>query len=160
VPTPRYILDLRVHVGHALLHLPGVSGVVLRGQPSNAELLLVKRADNGRWSLPAGIVEPGEQPGTCIRREVWEEASVEVSVDRLAMLRTDPPKTYPNGDRCQFFSMTFRCSYVGGEAAVGDDESTAVGWFTLDALPDLGERDRERIEVALPERGETVFLLT
>ena len=51
--------------------------------------------------------------------------------------------------------MTFRCSYVGGEAAVGDEESTAVGWFALDALPDLGERDRERIEAALPERGET-----
>ena len=90
-------------------------------------------------------------------REVLEETRVEVRVDRLALLRTDPPRKYPNGDVCQFISMAFRCSYLGGEAGVGDEESTAVEWYPLDDLPDLGERDRGRIEAALPERGETIF---
>ena len=56
-------------------------------------------ADNGRWALPAGIVEPGEQPAVCIQREILEETMVEARVERLALLRTDQPKTYPNGDR-------------------------------------------------------------
>jgi hypothetical protein len=55
--------------------------------------------------------------------------------------------------------MTFRCSYIAGEAGVGDDESTAVEWFPLERLPALGDRDRRRIEAALPAHGETIFTL-
>ena len=55
--------------------------------------------------------------------------------------------------------MAFRCTYLGGEAGVGDEESTAVEWRRLADLPDLGERDRERIEAALAQRGETLFEL-
>lgn len=157
MPTPTYILELRERIGTALLFLPGVSGVVLRADPPSQQLLLVRRADNGRWALPAGIVEPGEQPAECIRREIAEETRVDAVVERLALLRTDRPKTYPNGDVCQFLSMAFRCAYVGGEAAVGDEESTDVGWYRLDALPELSETDLQRIAAALPERGETVF---
>lgn len=159
MPTPDYILALRSYIGHELLYLPGVSAVVLRGRAPAQQLLLVRRTDNGRWSLPAGIVEPGEQPAACLVREVLEETRVEVRADRLALLRTDPPKTYPNGDVCQFISMAFRCSYLGGEAGIGDEESTAVQWYRLDDLPDLGDRDRDRIAAALPERGETIFTL-
>jgi ADP-ribose pyrophosphatase YjhB (NUDIX family) len=157
VPTPEYILELREHIGNTLLFLPGVSGVVLRGDPPSQLLLLVRRADNGRWALPAGIVEPGEQPADCIRREIAEETRVDAVVERLALLRTDQPKTYPNGDACQFLSMAFRCAYVGGDAGVGDEESTDVGWYPLDGLPELSDTDLERIAAALPARGETLF---
>ena len=78
MPTPEYILELRRHIGHDLLYLPGVSAVVVRGREPAQELLLVRRSDNGRWSLPAGIVEPGEQPAGCMVREVLEETRVEV----------------------------------------------------------------------------------
>lgn len=151
--TPPYIVELRRFHGHALLLLPGVSAVVFRG----SELLLVRRRDTGRWSLPAGIVEPGEQPAACLAREVWEETRVEISVDRLALLVMDPEKQYANGDRCQFLSMAFRCRYRAGEAAVGDEESLEVRWFPLAALPPLGGRDRRRVACATPVEGEAVF---
>ncbi|HET6297743.1 MAG TPA: NUDIX domain-containing protein, partial [Kribbella sp.] len=57
--TPKFILELREKIGHDLLWLPGITGVVLDGEE---RILLVRRADDGRWSLPAGILEPGEEP--------------------------------------------------------------------------------------------------
>ncbi len=157
-PTPDYILALREQWGHGPLLLPGVSGVVLDGGPGSERVLLVRRSDTGRWSVPAGIVEPGEQPADCIAREIWEETRIRARPERLALLSADPEISYPNGDRCQFISMTFRCGYEGGEPAVGDEESTAVAWFALDALPkDLNARGRRRIQAALPVQADCVF---
>ena len=97
-------------------------------------------------------------PADCIARELWEETRIVARPQRLALLSADPEVTYPNGDRCQFISMTFRCAHESGEPEVGDEESTAVGWFGLDRLPDdLSERGRRRIQVALPLQGECVF---
>lgn len=157
MPTPGYITELREVWGRRPLLLPGVSGVVLRYDGPDQRVLLVQRADNGRWSVPAGIVEPGEQPADCIAREVWEEARVRALPDRLVSLIADQEVTYPNGDRCRFVSMTFRCRYISGEADVGDDESLAVGWFALDALPELEPKDRRRIDDALADEPACRF---
>ena len=157
MPTPSYILQLRQHHGHDLLLLPGVSAVVLDGEDERPADPPVRRSDTGRWSLPAGIVEPGEQPARTMVRELAEEACIVARVDRLALLVTDQEITYANGDRCQYVAMAFRCSYVSGEAAVGDEESTEVQWFPLDDLPELSARDLRRIAAALPEHGETIF---
>ena len=148
MPTPDYITAIRQTYGQGLLFLPGVSAVVL----DDAEppcTLLVRRSDSGRWSLPSGIVEPGEQPADTIVREVFEETCVRVRAERLALLTVEDEISYPNGDRCQFLAMTFRCSYVGGEARVGDEESTDVRWFALTELPHLREHELRRIECAL-----------
>lgn len=156
--TPDYIRELRRTYGQGRLLLPGVSGVVLREDRAvGAELLLVRRSDTGRWSLPAGIVEPAEQPATTLVRELLEETRVRVEVQRLALLTTDPDLVYPNGDRCQFVSMTFRCRYLDGEAVVGDAESTEVAWFALPEVPDLGALQRRRLACALPESALCVF---
>lgn len=161
MPTPTYITDLREVWGHRQLLLPGVSGVVLRGEPGHQQVLLGQRSDNGRWSVPAGILEPGEQPADSIARELWEETRVRVRVERLVSVVADQEVVYPNGDRCQFLSLTFRCGYVSGEAEVGDEESLAVGWFDVDDLPDdVSERSRERIRTALADDPACAFLVS
>jgi ADP-ribose pyrophosphatase YjhB (NUDIX family) len=145
---------VRRSYGQGLLLLPGVSAVVLRDD----QVLLTQRTDNGRWSLPAGIVEPGEQPGSAMLRELVEETTVVAEIERLALLTTDPVQVYANGDTCQFVAMCFRCRYVSGEAQVGDEESTAVGWFPITELPaDLSAIQRRRIECALAERDDCVL---
>lgn len=155
MPTPDYILDLRRSYGQGLLLLPGVSAVVLR---HDEHVLLTRRTDSGHWSLPAGIVEPGEQPGTAMLRELVEETRVVAEIERLALLTTDPVQFYPNGDQCQFVSMCFRCRYVSGEAQVGDEESTEVAWFSADKLPgELGDIQRRRIRCALEDRDDCIF---
>lgn len=157
MPTPEYIAQLRSKIGNELLLLPGVSGVVVDGEPGAERVLLGRRSDNGRWASPAGIVEPGEHPATCIVREIAEEVSVVAVVDRLVLVTTSPPVTYPNGDRCQFVSNVFRCSWVSGEPAVGDEESTDVRWFDVTDLPDLSDQELRRITLALPREAPAVF---
>jgi 8-oxo-dGTP pyrophosphatase MutT (NUDIX family) len=160
VATPDYIAAIRRGYGQGRLLLPGVSAVVLRAdlEPDRVHLLLTRRSDTGRWSLPAGIVEPFEQPAAAILRELLEETRITAEVERLALLRTDPDVVYPNGDRCQFVAMCFRCRYLSGEAQVGDEESTEVAWFPADELPDeLTDIQMRRIRCALEDRDDCVF---
>lgn len=156
MPTPQFVLDLREHVGHALLWLPGCTAVVLRDaaaqDPGRLEVLLTLRSDLHIWAPVAGMVEPGEEPHETAVREALEETGVHVAVEALVATGVTDPITYPNGDRCVFLDHTFRCRWLGGEAQVGDDESLDVRWWPVDALPDdLRPIDRERILVALAD---------
>jgi len=151
---PEHLRELRAHVGHAMIMIPSVSAVVVN---DDGELLLGRRSDDGRWSLLAGIQEPGEQPAAAIVREVFEEAAVEVRVERLLGVALHP-RTYPNGDVCQFANTWFLCSVIGGEARVNDDESLEVRWFAADALPPVDPWEQLRIETALKGDPAAWFL--
>jgi 8-oxo-dGTP pyrophosphatase MutT (NUDIX family) len=158
VPTPQYILDLRRHVGTAPLFLPGVKSVIFDSHAEPSQVLLGKRTDTGQWRLPAGIMEPGEQPAPALVREVLEETGVKVAIDRLVSVGTLPMTSYPNGDQVQFISCLFRGHRISGEPYPADDESTEVAWFALDQLPaGLPEEDRVAIDQALPVDGPTLF---
>ena len=148
--TPRFITDIRAHIGHDPLWLPGVSAVVTNDQ---GEILLGRRADTGRWSLISGIPEPGEEPAAAIVREVLEETGVRVAPERITSVTVSPEVTYPNGDRCQYLNITFACRALTGTATVNDDESLAVGWFRPDAHPPLDDIATLRLQRALA--GET-----
>ncbi|GLP64659.1 NUDIX hydrolase [Streptomyces sp. TUS-ST3] len=146
--TPDFIRTLRKSIGHDLLWLPGVSAVVLDDQD---RVLLNRRSDTRKWSLIGGIPEPGEQPAACAVREVEEETGVHCVVERVIVVQALKPVTYENGDNCQYMDISFRCRAVGGEARVNDDESLEVGWFAVDALPELSEFGVQRIKQALTD---------
>lgn len=146
--TPDFIRELRASAGRQLLFLPGVSAVVLDGE---GRVLLARRADTGGWSIIGGIAEPGEQPAATAVREVYEETAVRCVPERVILVQGLEPVTYPNGDRCQFVDISFRCRAVGGAARVNDDESLEVGWFERDALPPLEDFALERIKQAMDE---------
>ncbi|MCH6471133.1 NUDIX hydrolase [Sinomonas terrae] len=151
MPTPDFILALRDMIGVHPLWLPGVKAVVT---DDGGRLLLVRRADNGRWTVPAGIIEPGEEPAMTAVREVFEETGVHVRVSHLAGVGTTAPVVYPNGDHAQYLDVVMACDYVGGEACVNDDENLEVRWFEANALPELPPLHRRAIEWALdPTRG-------
>ena len=147
-----YIAKLRAHVGHDLLLLPGVSAVVLNDAD---EVLLNRRSDTGTWALIAGVMDPGEQPADAMVREIREETGVDAVIEHLVGVAMHPI-TYPNGDSCEYLSVWFRARATGGEARVNDDESTAVAWFPMDALPDVDPWVRLRIDKAL-EKNEAAW---
>ena len=153
-PIPDFIVELRAKVGDHLLWMPAVTAVVRRGD----EVLLVERADNGAWTPVTGIIDPGEEPAVCAAREAMEEACVSIRVDRLAMTSVHPEVVYDNGDRASYLDLTFACTWLEGEARVGDDESTDVRWWPVDALPPMSERMRSRIEAAFSDEREARFV--
>ncbi len=152
--TPDFIRTLRTSIGHELLWLPGVSVVVFDDE---GRVLLNRRSDTGTWSLIGGIPEPGEQPAACAVREVEEETGVHCAVERVIVVQSLKPVTYDNGDVCQYMDISFRCRALGGEARVNDDESLEVGWFAVDALPELNDFAHLRIKQALSDDAPTWF---
>jgi 8-oxo-dGTP pyrophosphatase MutT (NUDIX family) len=146
MPTPDFVLELRKLIGHRLLWLTTAGGVVLDG---DGRVLLARRADTGAWSLPGGIVDPGEQPADAAVREVFEETGVIAVPEVLTAVTVSEPITYPNGDIVQYLELTFRCRAVGGKACVNDAESLEVGWHPLDALPDVDDFTRSGLASSL-----------
>lgn len=154
MPTPEFVLRLREQVGHDLLFMSGVTGVVLDGD----RVLLGRRADTGRWAIPSGILEPGEEPAAAVVREVYEETRVVAQVEGLAAVSMLAPMAYPNGDRAQYLDLCFRCRYAGGDPAVGDDESLEVAWFALGNLPEsVSLQAAGRLRRACDFDGRTYF---
>ena len=72
-------------------------------------------------------------------------------VEALVSVFSGEEMRYPNGDRAQYLDLTFRCRYTGGQAAVGDDESTDVGWFSVAQLPPINPRFRMVIADAVAQ---------
>lgn len=155
MPVPDFLLALRSHVGHGLLPLVGVTAVVVNEE---GEILLHRRADDGRWATPGGILEPEEEPARAVVREVREETGVEVEVERLTSVLAQEPFTYPNGDRVQILDLAFRCRPVGGAPDASGDESLDVRWFPPRALPDMAQRILDRIGHAHEDRPGPFYL--
>ena len=100
------------------LHSVSVAGAVVR---EDGRLLAIRRADNGTWELPGGVLELSEAPEEGVVREVWEETGVRVEVDELTGV-------YKNTAR-GILALVFRCTPSGG-AERTSAESTAVAWLT------------------------------
>ena len=59
----------------------------------NGQLVLVRRRDNGKWALPGGMVNWGEDITTTIHRELVEETGLHVTkVRRLVGVYSSPER--------------------------------------------------------------------
>jgi 8-oxo-dGTP pyrophosphatase MutT (NUDIX family) len=105
---------------------------------AQGRILLQKREDNGYWGMPAGHADVGESITETAMRETFEETGFVVRIDRLVGVYSDPTQfnvmRYPDGGITQFVNLCFACTIIGGEMQISD-ESTDIGFFALDALP-------------------------
>ncbi|MEU0666370.1 NUDIX domain-containing protein [Streptomyces lavendulocolor] len=100
------------------LHSVSVAGAVVR---EDGRLLAIRRADNGTWELPGGVLELAESPEEGVAREVWEETGIRIEVDELTGV-------YKNTAR-GIVALVFRCKPSGGTERTSA-ESLAVDWLT------------------------------
>ncbi|WP_248582662.1 NUDIX domain-containing protein [Nocardioides sp. InS609-2] len=154
-PIPEFVVELRGLVGDIELWMPAITAVVRRDD----EVLLVQRSDNGRWTPITGILDPGEEPAAAAVREALEETCVEIRVDRLASISSNHRVTHVNGDRAVYLDLTFACTWLSGEARVGDDESVAVRWCPVSELPEMPAYLRQRFDDVLAGEERTRFRL-
>ncbi len=119
----------------------GVAGVILWGN----RIVLVRRkygANRVKWCIPCGKVEVGEDVRTAVKREIREEAGLDVEVGDVV----DVLSTHHSPER-SVVGVYFLVTERGGDLVAGDD-AAEVGLFTLDEPPvDLAfEADRKIIE--------------
>ena len=161
MPTPEFILELRDRVGTMPLWLSGVTAIVVRPARDGDEILVIRRADNGRWAPVAGIIEPGEHPADTAEREIAEEAGVVAEVERIAGIDVSASVEYPNGDRSQYLVVVVRCRWVSGDPHPVDGEALEARWVRMDALdeldPPLGDASLRRIGWAVSGEQAAAF---
>ncbi len=117
--------------------LPVVSTIV----DEDRHVLLVKRERppfRGRWCLPTGFAETGENIETAALRELREETGLKGRVSRL--LDVDSYRSRFYGD---LLFLTFVAKRVGGKLAAGDD-SAQVRFWPISDLPRLAFRSNRR----------------
>jgi ADP-ribose pyrophosphatase YjhB (NUDIX family) len=111
---------------------PTASGLVL---DANGRILLARRAiepDHGKWDLPGGFLDEGEDPRDALRRELREETSLEVEPTRFFDVVVD---RYGDGEDAQHtLNLYWVCRVVSGEPEPADDVE-ALEWFPPNGLP-------------------------
>ncbi len=139
-----YVRELRALVGTRPLILVGAGVILLRRDGS---ILLQRRTDDGLWGLPGGIVEPGESLEEAARRELREEVGLEAGALSLFGVYSgkEMHHIYPNGDEVHFVTAVFLGQAPGDVPRADLDETAAVGFFSLDALPENLSMDRVAI---------------
>jgi mutator protein MutT len=137
MPISPYLAALRRHVGHELLLVPSVAAIV---RDDEGRVLLQRRSADGRWSLPAGAIEPGETPEAAVIREVREETGLAVAITGVAGVFGGRAfrHEYPNGDQVEYVVVVYDCTVAGGRLGGLDDETIELRYFSSTEMPELG----------------------
>jgi NAD+ diphosphatase len=119
---------------------PAVIVLVTHLHPEHGERCLLGRSARfpaGMYSTLAGFVEPGESLEETVRREIYEEAGVELTD---VQYRSSQPWPFPAS-----LMLGFRARAKSDRLRIDPEELVAAGWYTRAELI-----DPERRPVQLP----------
>lgn len=112
-----------------------VGAVLVLRRPDGAMLMVEQRHSPG-WALPGGLLRRGELPSDGLAREVEEEVG-------LVLERATLPLPYavlaPRVRRMDVVYVIDDEQTATARRGADTDEVIGVGWFTLDALPELND---------------------
>jgi 8-oxo-dGTP diphosphatase len=136
--------------GYVHFRDPKVAAVVFI--EDRGRVLLVRRAMNperGKWSLPAGYIDYGENPREAALREVKEETGLDVEITRLLDVQGDP------GTYGASIVIIFAARVVAGTAQPRDDADAVLWYAPDDPLPDLAFESTRTMLTVWIERQRT-----
>jgi len=99
----------------------------------DGDILLVQRRESGVWLYPTGWADVGYSPVEVAMKEVEEEAGIIAEPVQLLGVVDGMRMGY---SRFGMYMLVFHLHAVGGELAGHPLETSGVGWFSRDALPD------------------------
>jgi len=113
---------------------PRMSPAVIVAVVRDKSILLAHAArfPGAMYSVLAGFVEPGESLEDCVRREVKEEAGVEL---KNICYFGSQPWPFPNS-----LMVGFTAEYAGGEITMDEKEIVDARWFGADHLPMIPDK--------------------
>ncbi len=109
------------------------------------KILMLKRKDSGKWTMPGGTMELSESLTDCAVREVKEETGLDVKICDVIGAYTDPDVRieYSDGEVRREFSVVYYGEVTGDCSVRLDDESGEYQWAeaeTVDSLPMAGSQ--------------------
>ncbi len=112
-------------------------GALVRDE--EGRVLLSRRAVEpqvGKWDIPGGFLEEGEEPLDALRRELREEAGVEIEPLELVGIWVD---RYGGDDEATAtLNLYWTARIVSGKPTPADDVAE-LAWFPIDEVPGDGE---------------------
>jgi ADP-ribose pyrophosphatase YjhB (NUDIX family) len=105
---------------------PSASVIVFNGA---GDLLLLRRSDSGRWTIPTGGLKKNETLTRCAVRECREETGLDIEITGLAGVFSDPAHViaYAGGEVRQPVNTCFTARPIGGNLTT-TDEASEVAW--------------------------------
>jgi len=105
----------------------------------NDQFLLIKRGKpprQGQWSIPGGRQEWGETTRETGIREVREETGLDVEITHFIDVVDSITRADDGEVSFHLTLIDYGAEWRYGDAKA-DTDADAVGWFTLEDLPDL-----------------------
>lgn len=109
-----------------------VGGVVKK----DGKYLLVQEAKKeckGKWSIPAGHLEPNETIVEGAKREILEECGLEVEITGILHIRKNS----------EWVNISFSTNIIGGEIRFDKKEILDAKWFSLDDIINMKQDLRD-----------------
>ena len=136
-----YPVLFRMSLDERIKHIPFIqtgSSVIVRNEQN--KILLQQRTDNGRWGLPGGCQELGENLRTTAVRELYEETGILVNEKDLILIDTlsgeTRKRTYPNGDIVYNNSSLYLLDIDTNKITIKQNsESKKLEFFDINNLP-------------------------
>ncbi|NJN85785.1 MAG: NUDIX hydrolase [Leptolyngbyaceae cyanobacterium SL_7_1] len=117
-------------VGLILRH--PVAGTSIIPVLPDGQIVLVRRRDSGRWSLPGGMVDWGEDIPTTVKRELLEETGLDlVHINRLVGIYSAPDRD----PRFHTICVVVEASVTGTIAITDTLEILEVSAFDPSEIP-------------------------
>jgi len=116
---------------------------------NDSKVLMLKRKDNKKWTLPGGTLELDESLSDCAIREIKEECGLDVVITDIIGTYTDPNIRieYSDGEVRREFTIVFH-GIVQSDNVILDDESSAYQWISLDNVEDLPMAESQKKRIA------------
>src|SRR5258708_4851048 len=124
---------------------------------SDGDILLLRRKDNDKWTMPGGTLDFGESLTYCGVREVREETGLQIRITGLIGTYTDPHIliAYNDGEVRQEFTFVYAAKIESGELKI-DAESKESAWVRLSSTVELplAESQLPRLKNVMEDQKE------